>query len=129
MMEAEPLTSVVRTMMAMTSQAIPSRAIGYFVTCSMSVDEVVAPARRLGPGDGLAPSLLLALLLLQALLLQPLQALDALDGGRPFLQRGAVRSSSHLGGVLHTETKIAAGRRSLRFLVSSLLAEVRFHLT
>ena len=91
--------------------------------------EVVAPTRRLDPGDGLAPSLRLASLSFQALLLQALQALDALDGGRLFLQRGAVRSSSHFGGVLHAETKIVGGRRSLRFLVSSLLAEVRFRLT
>ena len=46
MMEAEPLTSVVRTMMAMTSQAIPNRAIGYFVTRSISIHEVVAATRR-----------------------------------------------------------------------------------
>jgi hypothetical protein len=34
-MEAEPLRSVVSTTMAMTSQAIPRRAIGYFVARSM----------------------------------------------------------------------------------------------
>ena len=54
-----------------------------------AVDEIVAAARRLGPGDRLAPPLLLALLLLEALLLQLLQALDALDGGRLLVRRAA----------------------------------------
>jgi hypothetical protein len=40
----------------------------------------VAAARWLGPGDDPAPSLFLALLLFQALLLQPLQPPDAFDG-------------------------------------------------
>jgi hypothetical protein len=42
----------------------------------------VAAARWLGPGDDLTPSLFLALLLFQALLLQLLQPPDALDGRR-----------------------------------------------
>ena len=49
--EAEPLTSVVRMMMAMTSQAIPSRAIGYFVTVS------IRSTRSWRPPDGLAPAI------------------------------------------------------------------------
>ena len=94
-----------------------------------SVDKVVAPARRLRPGDRLAPPFLLALPLFEALLLQLLQALNAFDGGR-LLRRGAAGwNGSHISGVLHAETKIVGGRRSLRFLVSSLLAEVRFRLT
>ena len=93
--DAEPLTSVVTMTMAMTSQAIPSTAIGYFVTCFDAVDEIVTPARGLGPGDPLAPALLLAGLLLEALLLQPLQALDALDRRRLLL-----RSAPSPGTVL-----------------------------
>ena len=69
-------------MMPTTSQAIPSTAIGYFVTCFDAVDEIVTAAGGLGPGDPLAPALLLALLLLEPLLLQPLQAMDALDRRR-----------------------------------------------
>ena len=49
--EAVPLTSVVRTTMAMTIQATPRRAIGYFVTCS------IRSTRSWRPPDGLAPAM------------------------------------------------------------------------
>jgi hypothetical protein len=51
-MEAEPLTSVVTTTIAMTSQASPTRAIGYFVTPSMR------STRSCRPPDGLAPAMI-----------------------------------------------------------------------
>jgi hypothetical protein len=68
-------------MMAMTSQASPKRAIGYFVTALDPIDEIVASTRRLHPSDPLTPLLLLAVLLLETVALEPFQAPDALDRG------------------------------------------------
>ena len=74
-----------------------------------AVDEIVATAGGLGPGDPLAPALLLAGLLLEALLFQPLEAMDALDRRRLLLRRAAARISAHSGGIAHDQTKLDRG--------------------
>ena len=81
-LEAEPLTSVREDDDGDDEPGDPQEGHRELRDPFDAVDEIVAPARRLGPGDRLAPPFLLALLLFEALLLQLLQALDAFDGGR-----------------------------------------------
>ena len=111
-MAAEPLTSVVTDDNADDQPGDSQQGHRELRDPLDAIDEVVAPARRLSPGDDLAPSLLGALLFFQTLPLQPLQPLDALDGRRLTLYRGASRGTSRVGGVPHIEMKIVGGRRS-----------------
>ena len=103
--EAEPFRSFVRTTMAMTSQAIPRRASGYFVTRSMS------STRSWRPPEGLAPAMIwrrrssLRRLLLEPFLLQRLQAPDALDGGGTLDLVGAARDSARIRRTHHNDNE------------------------
>ena len=101
--------SVVTMMMPTTSHAMPEHQHRILRDLLDAVDEIVATAFRLGAGDPLPPSLLLAGLLLEALLFQPLEAMDALDRRRLLLCRPAARISAHSGGFAHDQTKLDRG--------------------
>ena len=88
------------------------------------IHEIVATADRLGAGDHPAPLFLLAGLVLEAFVLEAFQPLDALYGRRLLLRCCTARSSFRLGGVRHSETKIAGGELATRFLVWPLSARL-----
>jgi hypothetical protein len=79
------------------------------------VDEIMAPTRRLGPGDHLTPLFLSALLLFDALLFQPFQALNALNGGGRLRPCGGCRRT-RISGVSHV-TKLVRGEHSERSFI------------